>query len=66
LSKLSRNKGLGNEELERLLSKSGSDYVPSDNEEDGNSSESAGEILNLGEEIDEEQNSENVPGPVII
>jgi hypothetical protein len=60
---MSRNKGLTEEDLELLLNESGSDYVPSDIEEDGYSSESEGEILDLGEEVDVVQNSDNLPGP---
>jgi hypothetical protein len=60
---MSRNKGLTEEDLELLLNESGSDYVPSDIEEDGYSSESEGEILDLREEVDVEQNSDNLPGP---
>jgi hypothetical protein len=59
---MSRNKGLTEEDLELLLNESGSDYVPSDIEEDGYSSESEGKILDLGEEVDVEQNSDNLPG----
>jgi hypothetical protein len=60
---MSKNKGLTEEDLELLLNESGSDYVPSDIEEDGYSSESEGEILDLGEEVDVVQNSDNLPGP---